>query len=507
MPREGRCSQALKRNHLSQPVGPQTENVYRHPQQQQPAFQSYSAFCRQRFGGPQSTYPIGNGGDQVRFAQSQLRGQFEMVQPQQRPLPDLSGWQPSHVSFPLDVGPRFPYPSYNYPMGYPQSMPPMQNGPQRWGYPNPISSPPSQMYPPPSVPSSTSQPPPSRPYSPSGNYSGYWPNYHNLLIRETMNRWEFVGDSSDQGTHFFMSVAEKYDRNCLLSPLLKFRIISRNCNRPKSRTINTGQDVSEGVYWVEDYPHYQHGYAENGHQEEGIEKEENIRKSVGFERVFSNVSGVLSMHEMHFKKCARSHPFSKLQLSTIGPYRDPTEAEKAESNEESTSSESEQSSQEEFYSDDEEERKAKDERKPYVKTKTHVPGGDISIQGLSQPVGPQNGNQYPPSQEHQPGFQSYSSFCRQQFGGSQSTYTFGRFSERVKLAQSQVSGPFKLRPPQQQPLPDLSCREPRQVSFPLDASLQFPDPFCDYSFGDSESMPPVQRGSRYWDYPTSSPPS
>nr|CDS34336.1 H:ACA ribonucleoprotein complex non core subunit [Hymenolepis microstoma] len=164
-------------------------------------------------------------------------------------------------------------------------------------------------------------------------------------------------------------------------------------------------------------------------------------------------------------------------------------------------------SNEEFYSDDEEERKAKDERKPYVKTKTHVPGGDISIQGLSQPVGPQNGNQYPPSQEHQPGFQSYSSFCRQQFGGSQSTYTFGRFSERVKLAQSQVSGPFKLRPPQQQPLPDLSCREPRQVSFPLDASLQFPDPFCDYSFGDSESMPPVQRGSRYWDYPTSSPPS
>ncbi|VUZ51219.1 unnamed protein product [Hymenolepis diminuta] len=142
-------SKAFKRNHLSQPVGNPTGN-------QQQAFQSYNAFCQQRFGGPP--------GEQVRFAQPQLRGQFgPTLSPQ--PLPNLAGWQPGQVNFPPNVGLQFPGPPYSYyPMGYPQSMPPMQQRTPRWGYPTPQMQPP---YPP--------RRSPSRPYSPSGKYPGNRP--------------------------------------------------------------------------------------------------------------------------------------------------------------------------------------------------------------------------------------------------------------------------------------------------------------------------------------------
>ncbi|VDO11103.1 unnamed protein product, partial [Rodentolepis nana] len=180
VPRGGGRGRAVKRNHLSQPVLPQSVNQIPQPQQRLQAYQSYSDFCRQRFGGPSSTYQFGGGGEQVRFAQSQLSGSFGMMPPpqqqQQGLLPDMSFWQPGQVNFPPDMGHRFPFPSNNYSMGHAQSMPPTQSGPHRYGYPNPNSPPPSHMLPSPYVPRPPTQPPPPRPYPPSGNYRGFWPS-------------------------------------------------------------------------------------------------------------------------------------------------------------------------------------------------------------------------------------------------------------------------------------------------------------------------------------------
>ncbi|KAM3183994.1 hypothetical protein ACTXT7_009238 [Hymenolepis weldensis] len=154
-------SRTFKRNHLSQPAGNPTGNQ----QHQQQAFQSYNAFCQLRFGGPPDNYA---GGEQVRFAQPQLRGQFGPLLPPQ-PLPNLAGWQPGQVNFPPNFGFQFSGPPYNYsPMGYPQPMPPMQQGTQRWICPTPQMQPPYIPAPPP-------RRPPSRPYSPSGNYPGNRP--------------------------------------------------------------------------------------------------------------------------------------------------------------------------------------------------------------------------------------------------------------------------------------------------------------------------------------------
>uniref|UniRef100_A0A0R3T7E7 H/ACA ribonucleoprotein complex non-core subunit NAF1 n=1 Tax=Rodentolepis nana TaxID=102285 RepID=A0A0R3T7E7_RODNA len=199
VPRGGRRGRAVKRNRLSRIVRSQSVNHYPRHQQRQHAYQSYIGFYRQWSGGPSSTYQFGGGGEQVRFAQSQLSGSFGMMPPppqqqQQGTLPNMSFWQLGQVNFPLNIGHRFPFPSNNYSMGHAQSMPPTQSGPQRYGYPNPTPPPPSHMLPSLYVPWPPTQPLPSPPQPhgsslfhllfmrrthsqppPSRSYSQYWP--------------------------------------------------------------------------------------------------------------------------------------------------------------------------------------------------------------------------------------------------------------------------------------------------------------------------------------------